>query len=97
MADDTAVDELIEAADESFASGDYRAASAGWEAAFATEEVSGDAELRRDVAWNIGLSEAIQNNVERSKWYFQASGYGRERFTELGLDEVYVQIVQGGS
>lgn len=83
------VDKIIEEADKAFASGDYRAASAGWDVAFASEEATEDPELKNDLAWNIGLAEAAQGNLDRSKWYLEASGYSRDHFQEMGVPEVY--------
>lgn len=83
------VDELIERADEAFAADDFAGASAGWEQAYQTDEVQGDPELSRDVAWNIGLAEALQQNVERSRWYFSASQYDRSYFESRGVEAVY--------
>lgn len=91
-----AIDEIIEQADDAFEKGEFGSASAGWETAFNAEEIQGDPELKKDLAWNIGLSEALQNNVERSQWYFTASGYGREHFQARGIDEVYTQIMLAG-
>lgn len=83
------VDTIIESADKAFAVGDYRTASAGWETAFASEEAQDDPELKNDLAWNIGLAEAAQGNLDRSKWYLEASGYGRDHFVQTGVPEVY--------
>jgi hypothetical protein len=98
MADEATldVDDIIEKADEDFQSGDYASASAGWETAFGSAEAESDPRLKRDLAWNIGLSEAVQNHVQRSQWYFAASGYERDHFQQMGLDEVYVQIMLAG-
>jgi hypothetical protein len=90
------IDEVIEKAEEDFAKDDFRSASAGWEAAYNSEDLVDDPDLKKDLAWNIGLAEALQNNVERSQWYFAASEYGRDYFQERGVDAVYVQIMLGG-
>ncbi len=85
--------EDLTSAYEAFAAEDWATASALFYKVYGSPEVAEDDAVKREVAWNLGLCCALQDELEASRGWFQASGYGAEKFEEQQLGEFYRQIV----
>ncbi|HEV2345760.1 MAG TPA: hypothetical protein VGS97_16795 [Actinocrinis sp.] len=86
-------EEDLKSAYEAFKGDDYATASQLFYKVYQSPEVAEDEALRRETAWNLGLACALQDDLEASRGWFQASGYGPEKFEEQQLGEFYRQVV----
>ena len=86
-------EEDLKSAYEAFGADDYATASQLFYKVYESPEAAGDDTLKRETAWNLGLSCALQDDLDASRGWFRASGYGRERFEEQQLGEFYRTVV----
>jgi hypothetical protein len=86
-------EEDLESAYALFESADYASAASLFYAVFQSPEAADNDALKNDMAWNLGLTYVLQDDVHGSIGWFRASGYGPEKFTEHGLGEFYRQVI----
>jgi hypothetical protein len=86
-------EEELKRAYEAFSSDDYATASQLFYKVYESPEAADDDALKREIAWNLGLSCALQDELDTSRGWFQASGYGPEKFEEQQLGEFYRTVV----
>lgn len=78
---------------EAFQSDDYATASQLFYEVYESPEAADDDALKREMAWNLGLACALQDDLDSSRGWFRASGYGPEKFEEQQLGAFYRQVV----
>lgn len=86
-------DEDLRKAYEAFEIADYAAAADFFGEVFRSPEARRDSGLRRDMAWNLGLTYALRDELDASRGWFRASGYGAEMFARRRLGEFYRQVI----
>jgi hypothetical protein len=86
-------EEDLKSAYEAFNSDDFTTASQLFYRVYESPEATADDALKRETAWNLGLSCALMDDLDSSRGWFQASGYGPERFEQNELGDFYRQVV----
>jgi hypothetical protein len=89
-------EEDLEKAYQAFEGNDFTTAGRLFYEVFQSPEAGSDSELKQEMAWNLGLTCALQDDLNGSREWFLASGYGPEKFAEEQLDDFYQQVILGG-